>query len=125
MNTAAFTGRLCEDPELRKTNSGKDVCNFRFAVQRDFDKDTADFFSVTAWGKTAEFCAKYLGKGRLAAISGRVQNGSYTSRDGQERHYTEIVADRVQGLDWPKDESQQEAQVEPGEDYDPFAPEEA
>lgn len=103
MNRVCVVGRLVRDPEKATTSGGKDVANFTIAVDRFGKKDEADFFRCNAWGKTADFVGQYLGKGRLVAVEGRLQQRSYTTSDGQKREIVEIVADNVQGLDRPKD----------------------
>lgn len=100
LNHVAVMGRLTADPELRHTTGGIAVASFRVAVDRDFkDKETGqrgvDFFPVVAWRQTAEFVSRYLGKGRLVAVSGRLQIREYTDRDGNKRSITEIVAENV------------------------------
>lgn len=122
INRVVLTGRLTRDPELRSTTTGKQVVNFGIAVDDSFNKDQAHFFNVTAWGNSADFVAKYLTKGRLVAVDGRLQQRKYTTNDGQNKESVEVVADRVQGLDKPKDEgSPRSAPAAPDDEYDPFA----
>lgn len=109
INRVVLVGRLTRDPEMRTTQSGKSVCDFSIAVQKrikpqDGSPD-ADFFRVTAWEKTAEYVANYLSKGRLVAVDGRLQSRKYTAQDGSNREVVEVIADNVQGLDRPKDDS--------------------
>lgn len=148
VNRVVLVGRLTRDPELRQTTTGKQVVNFGIAVTKKFKPQDgspdADFFNVSAWGKTADFVAQYLHKGRLCAVDGRLQSRKYTTQDGQQREVVEIVADDVQGLDRPRDEQggggggysgggggysgggggggSQQAAADPDE-YDPFADE--
>ncbi|MHB2017317.1 MAG: single-stranded DNA-binding protein [Candidatus Xenobia bacterium] len=104
-NKVTLIGRLTKDPEMRYTQAGKPVVSFRLAVDRfrgggqQPGQKEADFFSVTAWDKLAETCSRYLVKGKLVLIEGRLQNRSYTGNDGQERTVTEIVASDMQMLD--------------------------
>lgn len=111
MNSVVLIGRLTRDPELRYLSNGMAVSRFSVAVDRDLSKEkrqefeskgqpTADFINIVVWGKQAENCANYLLKGRLVAIQGRIQTGSYTAQDGTKRYTTEVVADRVQFLEW-------------------------
>lgn len=131
INRVVLVGRLTRDPELRNTTTGKQVVNFGLAVDDPFNKEHTDFFNVSAWGSSADFVAKYLTKGRLVAVDGRLRQRKYTTQDGQERNVVEVVADRVQGLDRPKDDSgggggaqQEPVGVGAGDDeYDPFADE--
>lgn len=107
LNRVILIGRLATDPELRYTQSGVAVTNFRLAVDRPFknqqgEKET-DFFPIIVWRKQAEACAHNLNKGRLVAVEGRLQTRSYQAKDGSTRWITEIVADNVRFLDWAKD----------------------
>ncbi len=106
LNKVVLIGRLVEDPELRYTSSGTPVSNFTLAVERDFtnrqgETDT-DFIPIVTWRKLAETCAQHLGKGRMVAVSGRLQIRKSQSED---RTYInpEIVARDVKFLDWPED----------------------
>lgn len=117
LSRVTMIGRLTADPELRTTNSGKNVCGFTIAVNDRFDKDKSYFFRVNAWGQTAEFVANYLNKGRLIAVDGRLEQRKYTDKEGNQRESIEIVAESVQGLDRPRDE--QPTTNEDG-DFDPF-----
>lgn len=111
MNNVVLIGRLTRDPELRYLQSGTAVCKFTLAVDRNMAKDkkeeaqkngqpTADFPNIVVWGKMAETSANYLVKGRLVAIQGRLQTGSYDAQDGTKRYTTDVVAERVQFLEW-------------------------
>ena len=107
VNHVVLIGRLTRDPEVRTTQTGKQVANFSIAVQRKFkgaDGVDVDFFNVSTWGNSADFVANYLGKGRLVAVEGRLQARKYTTQDGAQREVVEVVADSVQGLDRPRDE---------------------
>jgi len=108
LNRAILIGRLTADPELRYTQQGHAVTSFRIAVDRPFtnqkgERET-DFFPIVTWRKLAETCANNLSKGRLVAVEGRLQNRSYQAQDGTTRWVTEVVADNVRFLDWPKDD---------------------
>ena len=99
LNKCVFMGRMTRDPELRSTNSGKSVTSFTIACERDMkDKDgsrATDFIDCVAWGPTAEFTAKYFGKGRMAIIDGRIQVRDWTDKDGKKRKSVEVVADHI------------------------------
>lgn len=134
VNVVVLVGRLTRDPEMRTTTTGKNVVGFGIAVDKKFKPQdgspTADFFNVSAWGQTAEFVTNYLAKGRLVAVEGRLQQRSYTTQDGQQREVVEVVAERVQGLDRPRDDAGAPARAAvasgPAADeaeYDPFADE--
>lgn len=106
-NVVVLIGRLTADPEVRTTQTGKQVANFTLAVQRRFkgaDGVECDFFRTITWGNSADFVANYLGKGRLVAVEGRLQARKYTTQDGDNREVVEVVAESVQGLDRPRDD---------------------
>lgn len=103
MNTCIIIGNLTAKPELRTTTSGKDVASFTVAVNGYGDK--VDYFRVSAFGKLAENCARYLDKGRKVSVSGSVSVSSYTSRDGTAKASLELLASSVEFLSAPaKDE---------------------
>jgi single-strand DNA-binding protein len=127
MNVVALVGRMVADPELKYTPSGVAVCSFRIAVDKRTKSESgekqADFFDIVAWRQSAEFAANYLSKGRLVAVSGRLQQRSWVQQDGQKRSAVEVVADKITGLDKPKgDATPQETTPAQGDDtdYDPF-----
>ena len=80
MNEIIILGRLTADPEIRSTADGKTIANYSLAENRD--REHTNFFRCVAFGKAAEFAEKYLKKGSLILVTGRVQTGSYTNRDG-------------------------------------------
>ena len=99
MNKVVLIGRLTKDPELRYTSGTQTaVATFTLAINRP-GKEEADFPRIKVFGKTAENCEKFLKKGRLCGIEGRVQTGSY-DKDGTRIYYMEIIADRVEFLEW-------------------------
>ena len=102
MNKVILIGNLANDPEAFTTQSGISRSTFRIAVQRRFANAQgvreADFFTVVAWRQTADFCNRYLSKGRRVAVEGSVQNRSYDAQDGSKRYVTEIIADSVEAL---------------------------
>lgn len=102
MNKVILIGNLTADPELRSTGSGTSVCTFRLAVERRFSsrdgERQTDFINVVAWRQLGENCAKFLSKGRQAAVSGSLQIRSYEDKDGVKRTAAEVVADDVQFL---------------------------
>ena len=107
MNQVTIIGNLTKAPDMRQTTSGKTVCSLTIAVNRRYKgadgKTTADFFSVQAWEKLAELCARYLDKGSKVFISGELRNRSYEAKDGSKRTVTEIIANEVEFLS-PKTE---------------------
>ena len=108
MNYVSMIGRLTKTPDIKQTTSGKNVCTFTLAVDRRYKgadgNATADFFSVQAWEKLAELCARYLDKGSKVFISGELRNRSYEAKDGSKRTVTEIIANEIEFLS-PKSES--------------------
>ena len=103
MNHVMLIGRLTRDPELKFLQSGTAVCKFTLAVDKPFGGKEADFIPITVWGKIAEACGNNLNKGRLVAVSGRLQIRTY-EKDGQKRYITEVVASEVKFLDYKKSE---------------------
>lgn len=107
LNNIILIGRLAQDPELRYTNNGVAVSNFNLAVERPFTNQEGerevDFIRVTTWRKQAEAVANNLGKGRLAAVDGRLQIDEYEDSKGEKRKSAVVMAERVQFLDFPKD----------------------
>ncbi|MDY6127748.1 single-stranded DNA-binding protein [Anaerococcus sp.] len=110
INNLTLVGRLLRDPELRYTKSSKACCSFVLAVDREMSKEkreeakannypTADFPRVVVWNKMGEVCSKYLQKGSLVAIVGKIQTGSYKDKDGKMVYTTDVIADRVRFLD--------------------------
>ena len=102
MNSVLLIGRLTKDPELRYSQSGVAVCRFSIAIDRGKDKNGkdmgADFPQILCFGKTAENCDKYLGKGMQCGVTGRIQTGSYEGKDGKKVYTTEVLADRIEFL---------------------------
>lgn len=116
LNHIVLMGRLCADPELRRTNSGTPVTSFTLAVDRDFKSQSgekeADFVPVIAWRNTAEFVSKYFTKGRMAVVEGRLQMRNWTDKDGNKRTTAEVVAENVYFGDTKRDDSRSQAEPE-------------
>ena len=101
MNRVILMGRLVRDPEMRYAggDNGTAVANYTLAVDRRFAKggnnseQTADFIRCVAFGKGAEFAEKYLRQGIKILVTGRIQTGSYTNRDGQKVYTTDVVVE--------------------------------
>lgn len=109
LNRVTLIGRMVRDPELRTTNSGRNVVEFTIAVDKrikpqDPSQPTADFFRCKAWQQQADFISNYGGKGRLVGVDGRLETRKYVDKDGNNREIVEIVADNVQLLDRPRDD---------------------
>ena len=104
MNKAILIGRLTRDPEVRYTSSNRAVCQFTVAIDRPFTNQAsgqreADFINVVAWDKTGENVGKYMTKGRLVAVEGRIQTRNYENNEGRRVYVTEVVASNVQFLE--------------------------
>ena len=100
MNKVILMGRLTRDPDVRYTQGENSMCIARYtlAVDRRFGRgddsqQNADFISCVAFGRGGEFAEKYLRKGTKIALSGRIQTGSYTNRDGQKVYTTDVVVE--------------------------------
>jgi single-strand DNA-binding protein len=115
LNKVVLIGRLIKDPDLRYTTSGIAVARFTLAVNRNYKNQAgeydADFIPIQVWRGAAESCAKYLTKGRLVAVSGRIQTGSYDGEDGKRRYTWEAVADQVQFLEWSEKQEQEQGEI--------------
>ena len=102
MNKVCLIGRITRDPELRYTSSNIPSVRFTLAVNRTFQNQNgereADFINIVAWRNQAENVKKYVSKGSLVAVEGRIQTGSY-EKDGQKVYTTDVVADNVQFLE--------------------------
>lgn len=103
MNKAFLIGRLTRDPELRYSSSNAAIVNFSIAIDRQYTNTQGqretDFINIVAFQKQAENIKKYVGKGSLVAVDGRIQTRNYEDKDGKRVYVTEVVADRVQFLD--------------------------
>jgi single-strand DNA-binding protein len=116
MNSVILTGKLTKDPELRYIPESQNaVATFSIAVDRAFSKEKkADFIKITVFGKQAENCERFTAKGKLVGVQGRLQTGSYKNKEGATVYTTDVVADRVEFLEWgekqsgfkPEDENQ-------------------
>ena len=104
MNKVILMGRLTRDPEVRYSQGENSlaIARYTLAVDRrnargnNGDDQTADFINCVAFGRLGEFAEKYLHKGTKVALSGRIQTGSYTNRDGQKVYTTDIVAEDIE-----------------------------
>lgn len=99
MNKVILMGRLTRDPEIRYSQgeTATAIARYSLAVDRRFkstnDQQTADFINIVAFGKAGEFAEKYLHKGTKVVVTGRIQTGSYTNKDGQKVYTTDVVAE--------------------------------
>ena len=98
MNKVILMGRLTRDPEVRYSQGEQAtaIARYTLAVDRRFKRDgdqTADFIGCVAFGKLGEFAEKYLRKGTKVVVTGRIQTGSYTNKDGQKVYTTDVVVE--------------------------------
>ena len=99
MNKFQFLGRLTKDPEVRYTaNTNSQVTVFTLAVNRRYVSQNGerevDFFNLTSFGKTAEFCSKYYRKGQQVLVEGRIQNRTLEDQNGQKRYATDFIVEQ-------------------------------
>lgn len=129
MNNVVLIGRLTKDAELKYLDTGTALVRFTLAVDKELSKDkrkefeaagkpTADFINIIAWGKTAEAVAVYTSKGLKLAVQGRIQTRSWENDEGQRRYATEIVADRVEFLEWKEKKDDIPSGFEPYDEDD-------
>ena len=96
VNRMILQGRICADPEMRRTQNGTAVCSFRVAWSETVkDRETKLFLNCVAWKGTAEMICKYFRKGNELAVEGRLSTREYDDRDGNRRSVTEMTVDRV------------------------------
>ena len=110
MNRVELTGRITKDPEIRYTSNGLSNLRFVVAVDRPIQRDTngsrqADFISCVAFGQQADFMSRYIRKGYMIAVEGRIQTGQYQDQNNQVRYTTDVVVERVENLQ-PRDPNQ-------------------
>ena len=113
MNKWAGLGRLVRDPEIRKgkTSKGEEmlVARYTLAIDRRGKDAGADFISCVVFGKGAEFAEKYLKKGTKIAVTGRIQTGDYTNKDGQKVYTTDVIIEEQEFTESKKSEPTQTA----------------
>lgn len=98
MNKVMLLGRLTKDPELQKVAGDISLCKFGLAVNKRFKKEgqtDADFFNVLVWNKQADISQKYLNKGSLVCLVGRIEIDKWQDKEGNNRYTTNIIADEV------------------------------
>lgn len=143
MNKIILVGRMCQDPELRfSQGSNMAVARFSVAVDKGLSRDkrdemakqgkpTADFPRVVVFGRQAEACGTYLAKGKMVAIEGSIQTGSYTNKEGRKVYTTEVLANRVEFIEKadktgmnqerPADQREENQSQDTGNDFDSFS----
>lgn len=116
LNSIVIMGRICNEPELKTTNSGISVTKFTVAVDRQYQKQgeekVTDFIPCTAFRNTAEFISKYFSKGSLIAVQGSLTTNKYTDKNGQNRTGFEILVDHAH-FTGEKKTAENSAQSEP------------
>lgn len=121
MNKVILIGRNTKAIELKQTTSGVSVATFSIAVKRNFKNADgeyeSDFFNCIAYRNTAELVSKYVGRGDLIAVDGKLQTRNYTDKSGRKVYVTEVIADNVEFLQNKKDKQEQ---TEERYDGDPF-----
>ena len=126
MNKTILTGRLTKDIELKYTQAGKAVTNFNLAVTDAYNKEKTDFIPIVVYGPSAEYLSKWLVKGKRVGVEGRISTRSFEGKTGKV-YVTEIIADRVEIIDYvdtradDSDEGEGFRDMEPVDDGDiPF-----
>ena len=112
MNKVILIGRLTADPIVTRTSDGKAVARYKLAVDRKSRDHAADFISCVAFDKRGEFAEVYLKKGTKIAVTGRIQTGDYTNKQGQKVYTTDVVIDEQEFCE-SKRAQQEETQEEP------------
>ena len=113
MNSVTLIGRLANDPKI--SNGETPVARFAIAIDRPVRQGAekkADFPQIVTFGRQAENCAKYLEKGRLVGVQGRIQTGSYTSKAGTIVYTTDVIAEKVEFLEWGEKKKQEPKEPE-------------
>lgn len=112
MNKVCLTGRVTKNIELKYTQNNIAITNFTLAVTRKFKNQNgeyeSDFINCIAYKSTAELLSKYVKKGDLLGIEGRIQTRNYEDKDGKRVYVTEVIVDSIDFLQSRKDESKQE-----------------
>lgn len=117
MNQVVLMGRLTRDVETRYSTGDNPIAISRYslAVDRKYKRDgepTADFITIVSFGKAAEFAEKYFCKGRRVAVSGRIQTGSYTDKEGRKNYTTEVIAESQEFADAKKTQEAPKGEVD-------------
>lgn len=105
MNSVTMIGRLCADPELRRTQSGTACCSFSLAVKRPKVKDTTDFHDFVVWQQGAEYLCQYGHKGDLVGVTGYLITRNWQDKDGNKRKSIEVNCDSVELISSKKSDS--------------------
>jgi len=124
MNNVILLGRVTKDIEMRVISETQmAVAKFSIAIDRQVTKGKekqTDFINIVVFGKTAEACDKYTAKGKMIAIQGRIQTGSYKNKEGVNIYTTDVIADKVEFVQWKDKEEQEPSGFTELEDESPF-----
>lgn len=122
MNKIILIGRLTREVELTKLQSGISVAKLTLAVERPFKRDTTDFINCVSFGKTADYLEQYAGKGKRITVTGYLQTGSYTNKEGQKVYTTDVNVQEVEIIDWKnKEESSKKEDKQDVKKEEPFS----
>ena len=128
MNKIILIGRLTRDPEVRYTTSNRAVAQFTIAIDRPFTKEDGtkdtDFINIVAWDNLGENAGKYLAKGRLVAVEGRLQIRNYENNEGRRVYVSEVVANNIQFLESNRNNNVDNIPEPPLENKTSYKPEE-
>lgn len=116
MNKVIIMGRLAKEPNVNTTSSGLVIARYTVAVDRRTSKDatqTADFISCVSFGKQGELVQKYVHKGTKILLTGRIQTGSYTNKEGQKVYTTDVISDEVEFVESKKTASENRVPTAP------------
>ena len=120
LNKVILIGRTTRDVDFRRTSSGTPVATFTLALDNRYvlkdGKPTTDFINCVAWNKTAETMDKYVKKGMLIAVEGRLQTRNYENKDGNKVYVTEVVCDNMRMLESRNNSASSSTYLE---DYEP------
>ena len=126
MNVAVLMGHLTRTPELKQTKTGSAVCDFRLAVNETYTNRNGEkseqtlFIDVETWEKQAESCSKFLEKGSLVVVEGRLKLSEWTSEDGQKHSRIFVRALRVQFVGRPRGQEDEASPTAVGQEAVPF-----
>lgn len=123
INSIFLIGRLTKDVELRYTQSNKACASFSIAVNRPYksgEEKQVDFINIVAWGNIAENTNKYVSKGSLVGIEGRLQTRTYVASDGKKKAITEVLANNIQFLDSKKEKNEQNTNTQSNDPFEDF-----
>lgn len=122
LNRVMIIGRLGRDIELKYTQSGIPVAKFSVATDESYSKndnkiEKTEWHNIQAWHNLAENCAKYLNKGQLVFIEGKLQTRKWQDKNGNDRYQTEIVASNIQFLSLPNGKRNEKFEIDYGPEY--------